>query len=723
VDGQARTGLNARRDKTSRKVKAWRGEPDRQTYVQRAKWIATFVVVSVLSYPGAVDATTDDDAVEAPHATDHVLVKLTPRATSSSLQVGATDSGVDGWLEVPVPEGQSPAQLIRELQKDPKVESAEVDPIIHLDPTSPLRLLDHVSPTWVNDPYADLQWHLSNLGLEDVWGQTSGDGVVVAILDTGVSLGGVDLDCHAFVSPYNAIDDTSGLVAATDDHGHGTHVAGTVAQCTNNGVGVAGVAFDASLMPVKVLNSSGSGPMSHLARGIAWAHNHGADVINLSLGCAGCASTMVDDAIEAAVADGVVIVAASGNHDDNVVNPGVSYPANHPDVIAVGATDYNNLRSPYSNRGSALDLVAPGGDVDQDANGDTFVDGVLQESFFDGPWGFYFSDGTSMAAPHVSGAVALLLAARPDFDRGSVEGVLEETALDLGPSGFDSSYGHGFLQIHAALTFDLVAPVWDKDSEVVVDDFGHDRLSVSWGPASDNEGVIAYRVTVGGAVVSTQSGRQLTVTGLQPGAVYRFEVEARDAVGNWSDPLVANLHTARSFFDTVGHLYHHDIEWLSGMDVTRGCNPPVNDLFCPDDPVTRAQMAAFLVRALGLRAETHPGFVDVSSSSTFVNDIGKLATAEITRGCNPPGNDRFCPDDSVTRAQMAAFLVRALGLGADTHPGFVDVGSSSTFVNDIGKLATAGITLGCNPPQNDRFCPDDPVTRGQLAAFLRRALG
>jgi hypothetical protein len=134
-------------------------------------------------------------------------------------------------------------------------------------------------------------------------------------------------------------------------------------------------------------------------------------------------------------------------------------------------------------------------------------------------------------------------------------------------------------------------------------------------------------------------------------------------------------------------------------------------------------MAAFLVRALGLTADTHPGFVDVGSSSTFVDDIGKLATAGITRGCNPHGNDRFCPDDSVTRAQMAAFLVRALGLTADTHPGFVDVGSSSTFVDDIGKLATAGITLGCNPPDNDRFCPDQPVTRGQLAAFLKRALG
>jgi serine protease len=686
--------------------------------MQPAKWIAAFVLVSILSYPGAVGATTDTETAETPHAADHVLVKLTQGATSLRLLDGATDSGVDGWMEVPVPEGQSPDQVVADLEQDPAVEAAHVDPIIQLDPTSPVKL-DHVSPTSVNDPGVGFQWHLSALGLSDVWSQTSGDGVVVAIIDSGVSTAGEDLDCHAFVSPYNAILDTTGMAAASDDNGHGTHVAGTVAQCTNNGVGVAGVAFDASLMPVKVLGSSGSGPTSALARGIVWAHQHGADVINLSLGCTDCANQMADEAIESAVADGVVIVAASGNDGDNEV----SYPASHPDVIAVGATDYNNLRAYYSNGGSALDLVAPGGDLDQDANGDTYGDGVLQESRFDDVWGYYFSEGTSMAAPHVSGVVALLLAAYPEFDRGSVEHVLEETALDLGPGGFDISYGHGFVQIHSALLFDLVAPVWGSESEISVDEFGQDSFRVSWGPASDNKGVTAYRVTLGGTVVSTQPGRQITLAGLEPGSVYAFEVEARDAVGNWSDVLAANLRTARFFFDTVGHLFDNDIDWLSGMDVTRGCNPPVNDLFCPDDPVTRGQMAAFLVRALGLTADTHPGFVDVGSSSTFVDDIGKLATAGITRGCNPPGNDRFCPDDSVTRAQMASFLVRALGLTADTHPGFVDVGSSSTFVDDIGKLATAGITLGCNPPDNDRFCPDQPVTRGQLAAFLKRALG
>jgi hypothetical protein len=183
------------------------------------------------------------------------------------------------------------------------------------------------------------------------------------------------------------------------------------------------------------------------------------------------------------------------------------------------------------------------------------------------------------------------------------------------------------------------------------------------------------------------------------------------------------VQTAQAFTDTARHTFYNDILWMSGRGVTRGCNPPANDRFCPDDLVTRGQLAAFLVRALGLAANDHPGFVDVAPTSTFADDIGKLATAGITRGCNPPTNDRYCPDDSVTRAQVAAFIVRALTLTAITHAGFDDVPASSTFADDIGKLATAGITRGCNPPANDRFCPDDPITRGELTAFFHRALG
>ncbi len=173
-----------------------------------------------------------------------------------------------------------------------------------------------------------------------------------------------------------------------------------------------------------------------------------------------------------------------------------------------------------------------------------------------------------------------------------------------------------------------------------------------------------------------------------------------------------------TFLDDDLSPYEPSIEAIAAEGITLGCGPVE---FCPNDPVTRGQMAAFLVRALHLTANTAPGFVD-DDGSVFELDIEKLATARITLGCNPPANDAFCPDQPVSRGQMAAFLVRALHLTANTAPGFVD-DDGSVFELDIEKLATARITLGCNPPANDRYCPTAPITREQMAVFLTRGLG
>ncbi len=178
-----------------------------------------------------------------------------------------------------------------------------------------------------------------------------------------------------------------------------------------------------------------------------------------------------------------------------------------------------------------------------------------------------------------------------------------------------------------------------------------------------------------------------------------------------------------SFSDDDGSVHEGNIEAIAAEGITAGCNPPANDQFCPDDPVTRGQMAAFLHRALpALDASGQvAGFADIGGS-VFAADIAWLAATGVTKGCNPPANDEFCPDDPVTRGQMAAFLVRALGLTASGSHEFVD-DDSSVFEADIERLAEEGITLGCNPPDNDRFCPDDAITRAQMASFLARGLG
>ncbi len=181
----------------------------------------------------------------------------------------------------------------------------------------------------------------------------------------------------------------------------------------------------------------------------------------------------------------------------------------------------------------------------------------------------------------------------------------------------------------------------------------------------------------------------------------------------------------QSDFTDVGdtNVFASDICWLADQGITRGCNPPANTEFCPKDPVTRGQMAAFLVRALGYTDNGGGDLFTDDDSSVFEGDIDRLGTAGVTRGCNPPANTEFCPTNHVTRGQMAAFLVRALGYTDNGGGDLFTDDDSSVFEGDIDRLGTAGVTRGCNPPANDRFCPLDDVTREQMAAFLRRALG
>lgn len=176
-----------------------------------------------------------------------------------------------------------------------------------------------------------------------------------------------------------------------------------------------------------------------------------------------------------------------------------------------------------------------------------------------------------------------------------------------------------------------------------------------------------------------------------------------------------------TFTDDNGNIHEGNIEAIAADGITRGCNPPANTLYCPSSTVTRGQMAAFLTRALDLPATSHDFFAD-DDGSVFEADINRLASAGITKGCNPPVNDRYCPDGRVTRGHMAAFLVRAFGY-SDNGGGdlFLD-DDGSIFEGDIDRLGTAGVTRGCNPPDNDRYCPSSLVLRDQMASFLARAL-
>lgn len=197
-------------------------------------------------------------------------------------------------------------------------------------------------------------------------------------------------------------------------------------------------------------------------------------------------------------------------------------------------------------------------------------------------------------------------------------------------------------------------------------------------------------------------------------------VAAGAAVFVASSPPADAILLQGTFVDDNDSVHQNGIEAVAGAGITVGCNPPANDRYCPRDDVTRAQAATFLARAYGLPDDGNDYFVD-DDGHTLEGGINRVAAAGITTGCNPPDNDRFCPQRALTRAQFATFIVRADNIPHTSTDYFTD-DDGSVHENAINALAEAEITQGCNPPQNNRFCPGETLTRAQMATLLTRAL-
>jgi serine protease len=314
----------------------------------------------------------------------------------------------------------------------------------------------------IDDPYYSLQWHFPMVQSGDAWSLTYELDVTVAVLDTGLATGGDDgIGC--IVSGNDIVNSDND---PNDGDGHGTHVSGTIAQNTNNGTGVAGLAYFACIMPVKVLDDNGSGTFADITEGIYYAVNSGADVINMSLGTNARYNLrndpVMDPALDYAYDCGVTVVCASGN-DGSRKN--VSYPAIYPTTIAVGAVDSSESVTRYSNKGFGLDLVAPGGDLTKDLNNDDYGDGVLQETLINGNWGYYFFQGTSMASPHVAAVAAMLYSSGTAITPDGVREALTSTALDIEDPGFDNASGYGLVQAYSALNYDYGEYCTDADGD------------------------------------------------------------------------------------------------------------------------------------------------------------------------------------------------------------------------------------------------------------------
>ncbi len=472
-----------------------------------------------------------------------------------------------GIVRLPVPQGIDAAQALAVYQTNPLVDEAQ--------PSRNARILD--AP---NDPSFSYQWHLRSTE-GGIWADTAWDlatndgaGVTVAVIDTGAayetyngSLEGrpqtfmkaPDLATTTFVDPWDFVYDEP---HANDDHGHGTHVTGTITEDTNNGLRMAGVAPNASIMPLKAIDYTGNGEESDIADAIYYAVDHGADVISMSLGFPGtgtpdgngnvCGEIVgLTASLDYAYSHGVTVIAASGNDGANTV----LCPAAYPTVIAVGATKFDAQVTSYSNQGSALDITAPGGDfVDQ--SGDGQIDGVLQEGFCWDPifllylnlYGSFcdvYNVGTSMATPHVAGTAALLLGEDSSLTPDEVRSLLEGTARDQGPAGRDDAYGWGVLNAAGAVASLLGVPVpeptpvpgLDAPTDLSATALSTSRIDLTWTDnATAETGYKVERSTSGGAFTQIATLPANTVaysnTNLTGGTTFTYRVRASNGADN-----------------------------------------------------------------------------------------------------------------------------------------------------------------------------------------------
>lgn len=348
---------------------------------------------------------------------------------------------------------------VKSLQRDPAVRSAAPNYLV----------TPHAVP---DDEFYGLQWHYPQIRLADAWTTSNGDpGVVVAVVDTGIlaahpDLAGQFVDGYDFIRDPEVAADGDGIDPDPEETAdprepeaiayHGSHVSGTVAARADNGVGVAGVAYGARLMPLRALGATGgtSYDVNQAVRFAAGLPNDSgllparpADIINLSIGGEGF-NPVSQDLYRSVREAGILLVASAGNEGSDAP----SYPAAYEGVLGVSAVDAQGDAAAYSNRGPAIDVAAPGGDTGADVTGDGYPDGVLSTGASGGDFAYTFLQGTSMAAPHVSGVLALMKSINPGLSPDDVDRLLQDGDLtrDLGPPGRDDDFGYGLIDARRA---------------------------------------------------------------------------------------------------------------------------------------------------------------------------------------------------------------------------------------------------------------------------------
>ncbi|MDQ0428896.1 subtilisin family serine protease [Planomicrobium stackebrandtii] len=376
------------------------------------KTISLFLVLPLLF----TVFTANENRVFAEEGPQQVIVKYKENSQSAAAEAQSANlNNETDMAALEVPAGKTAASFMQELKAKGDVEFVEPDYRIELAYTP-------------NDPeFAKLQYHHKKVGTAAAWKQTKGSAdVVVAVIDDGMDLLHAEL-ANQFIAPYDALNKQAGTISPGF---HGTHVAGLIAGSADNGIWGAGVAPHTKIMPIDVFDDGGFAYTSDLIHGIEHAIASNVDIINMSLGSY-YYSKALDQAIQQAHKEGIVIVAAAGNDGTRSAH----YPSSLANVISVGAVTNNDTSSLFSNKGPSIDVTAPG----------TEVYSSLPNNLF-GPL-----SGTSMAAPIVSGVAALIKADQPSLSNKEIEKLIFSSSDDLGKAGRDDVYGHGRVNAKKAL--------------------------------------------------------------------------------------------------------------------------------------------------------------------------------------------------------------------------------------------------------------------------------
>ncbi len=371
-----------------------------------------------------------------------------------------------------------------------------------------------------NDPFftQGSEWHLAKIQAPAAWDVTTGAaGIVVAVVDTGVLASHPDLAGKVLAGGYDFVaNDTD----PTDENGHGTAVSGTISPASNNLLGVAGVTWANPILPVRVLDAAGSGTYSAISNGITYAADHGARIINMSLGGTSSSRTL-QDAVNYAWNKQCVLIAAAGNNGNNVS----FYPAACSNVVAVSATDSADVRPSWSNYGSYVDVCAPGVDILTLYGADQYAS-----------W-----SGTSFSSPVTSGVVALMASKNPNLTNAQLVDLLLKNCDDIGAPGYDVYYGYGrvnasraVIAAQGSVSADTVAPVATISSPLDGSTVKtpSQKINVS---GTDNIAVTSIELYLDGKLFGTSASSSATFTWSTLKAAtgsHQLQAYARDAAGN-----------------------------------------------------------------------------------------------------------------------------------------------------------------------------------------------